>query len=43
MHPQADTLWRGPRWTLAVLLAVLGMLGPFDIDTYLPAFSGIDS
>lgn len=41
MHPQADTLWRGPRWTLAVLLAVLGMLGPFAIDTYLPAFSGI--
>lgn len=41
MHPHADTLWRGPRWTLAVLLAVLGMLGPFAIDTYLPAFSGI--
>ena len=41
MHPQADTLWRGPRWTLAVLLAVLGMLGPFAIDTYLPAFAGI--
>lgn len=41
MHPHADTLWRGPRWTLAVLLAVLGMLGPFAIDTYLPAFTGI--
>ena len=41
MHPQAETLWRGPRWTLAILLAVLGMLGPFSIDTYLPAFSGI--
>lgn len=41
MHPQADTLWRGPRWTLALLLAALGMLGPFAIDTYLPAFSGI--
>ena len=41
MHPQAQTLWRGPRWTLAILLAVLGMLGPFAIDTYLPAFSGI--
>jgi DHA1 family bicyclomycin/chloramphenicol resistance-like MFS transporter len=26
---------------LAVLLAALGMLGPFSIDTYLPAFSGI--
>jgi DHA1 family bicyclomycin/chloramphenicol resistance-like MFS transporter len=24
-----------------VLLAVLGMLGPFSIDTYIPAFSGI--
>ncbi len=41
MHPQAQTLWRGPRWTLALLLACLGMLGPFSIDTYLPAFSGI--
>jgi DHA1 family bicyclomycin/chloramphenicol resistance-like MFS transporter len=30
-----------PRWALAVLLAVLGMLGPFSIDTYLPAFTGI--
>jgi DHA1 family bicyclomycin/chloramphenicol resistance-like MFS transporter len=38
MHPQADTLWRGPRWGLALLLACLGMLGPFSIDTYLPAF-----
>ncbi|MBX9612775.1 MAG: multidrug effflux MFS transporter [Burkholderiales bacterium] len=41
MNPNADTLWRAPRWALAVLLAVLGMLGPFSIDTYLPAFSGI--
>ena len=41
MHPDAATLWRGPRWTLAVLLACLGMLGPFAIDTYLPAFDGI--
>ncbi len=41
MHPDAASLWRGPRWTLAVLLACLGMLGPFAIDTYLPAFSGI--
>ncbi|WP_027015443.1 multidrug effflux MFS transporter [Comamonas composti] len=37
MHP----LWQGPLWALAVLLAVLGMLGPFSIDTYIPAFSGI--
>ena len=41
MNPNASTLWRGPRWTLALLLACLGMLGPFAIDTYLPAFDGI--
>jgi MFS transporter, DHA1 family, multidrug resistance protein len=41
MNPDADQLWRAPRWTLSVLLAVLGMLGPFSIDTYLPAFAGI--
>lgn len=43
MNPNADQLWRGPRWALAVLLAVLGMLGPFSIDTYIPAFAGIGS
>ena len=41
MNPDAQQLWRGPRWALAVLLAVLGMLGPFSIDTYIPAFAGI--
>lgn len=41
MNPQASMLWTGPKWALAVLLAVLGMLGPFSIDTYLPAFAGI--
>jgi DHA1 family bicyclomycin/chloramphenicol resistance-like MFS transporter len=41
MHPDALTLWRGPRWALALLLAGLSMLGPFAIDTYLPAFAGI--
>lgn len=41
MNPDAHTLWRAPRWALAVLLACLGMLGPFAIDTYLPAFTGI--
>ncbi|MBN8505596.1 MAG: multidrug effflux MFS transporter [Burkholderiales bacterium] len=41
MHPQAASLWPHPRWMLAVLLAGLGMLGPFSIDTYLPAFDGI--
>ena len=41
MNPDADKLWRAPRWALAVLLAMLGMLGPFAVDTYLPAFDGI--
>ena len=43
MNPDAAQLWRAPRWALAVLLAVLGMLGPFSVDTYIPAFSSIDS
>ena len=43
MHPNAHTLWRLPQWAFAILLAVLGMLGPFSIDTYLPAFSGISA
>ncbi len=41
MNPDAAALWRGPRWTLALMLAGLGTLGPFSIDTYLPAFDGI--
>lgn len=41
MHPQAHALWRAPHWMLAALLAMLAMLGPFAIDTYLPAFEGI--
>ncbi|NQW79939.1 MAG: multidrug effflux MFS transporter [Polaromonas sp.] len=41
MNPDAANIWRAPRWALAVLLALLGMLGPFSIDTYLPAFSGM--
>jgi DHA1 family bicyclomycin/chloramphenicol resistance-like MFS transporter len=41
MNPNAHTLWTAPRWTFSILLALLGMLGPFSIDTYLPAFSGI--
>jgi DHA1 family bicyclomycin/chloramphenicol resistance-like MFS transporter len=41
MNPDAAQIWRAPRWALAVLLAVLGMLGPFSIDTYIPAFIGI--
>ncbi len=43
MNPDARQLWRGPMWALSVLLATLGMLGPFTIDTYLPAFAGIAS
>lgn len=41
MNPDARELWRAPQWALAVLLAMLAMLGPFSIDTYLPAFGGI--
>ena len=41
MNPDAATLWRRPRWLLALLLAGLGTIGPFSIDTYLPAFAGI--
>lgn len=41
MNPDAHHIWQAPRWALAVLLAMLGMLGPFSIDTYIPAFSGI--
>src|SRR5574343_565961 len=39
MNPHAQTLWRAPQWAFAVLLALLGMLGPFSIDTYIPAFA----
>jgi DHA1 family bicyclomycin/chloramphenicol resistance-like MFS transporter len=41
MNPDAAKIWQAPRWALAALLALLGMLGPFSIDTYIPAFSGI--
>lgn len=37
-HPSP---WSAPRWVLAALLAGLATLGPFAIDTYLPAFTGI--
>jgi MFS transporter, DHA1 family, multidrug resistance protein len=35
--------WVKPRWWLAALLAALAMLGPFAIDTYLPAFNSISA
>jgi MFS transporter, DHA1 family, multidrug resistance protein len=41
MNPQASQLWRAPRWALSILLAALATVGPFSIDTFLPAFSGI--
>src|SRR3982751_1195985 len=41
MNPDARTIWQAPSWALAILLACLGMLGPFSIDTYLPAVTGI--
>ncbi|HNU11526.1 MAG TPA: multidrug effflux MFS transporter [Rubrivivax sp.] len=41
MNPDAAHLWRGPRWALPLLLAGLSMIGPFAIDTFLPAFAGI--
>lgn len=41
MNPDAEKLWSRPRWLLAALLAALATLGPFSIDTYLPAFAGI--
>ncbi|HEY5634561.1 MAG TPA: multidrug effflux MFS transporter [Burkholderiaceae bacterium] len=39
-YPTPD-LSRVPRLGLAFLIASLGMIGPFAIDTYLPAFAGI--
>lgn len=41
MNPDSHDLWRAPRWAFAALLALLGMVGPFSVDTYLPAFAGI--
>ena len=41
MTSEPSKMWRGPRWLLAALLAGLATLGPFSIDTYLPAFTGI--
>ena len=32
---------RTPRWLLALLLAALATIGPFAVDTYMPAFGGM--
>jgi DHA1 family bicyclomycin/chloramphenicol resistance-like MFS transporter len=39
--PHVAPLWRAPLWALTLLLALLGTLTPFSIDTYLPAFSSM--
>ncbi len=39
----SDTRPRPPSGTLALLLAALAMLGPFSVDTYLPAFPAIEA
>ncbi len=41
MHSDAQNSWKLPMWMLAILLAMLSMLGPFSIDTYIPAFAAI--
>ncbi|GAA3981631.1 multidrug effflux MFS transporter [Comamonas faecalis] len=41
MPTETTHQWRGPLWAIAILLALLGMVGPFSIDTYLPAFPAI--
>jgi len=43
VNPEAQSLWRAPQWAFAILLAVLGMLGPFSIDTYLPGFAAMEA
>lgn len=40
-HPSSTPQWQGQRWSLVLLLAAMGMLGPFSVDAYLPALSGI--
>ena len=41
MPSNAQQPWKLPMWVLAILLAMLSMLGPFSIDTYIPAFAAI--
>ena len=41
--PHSHRQTRSFRWGFAALLASLATLGPFSIDTYLPAFAGIQA
>lgn len=41
--PEADQPSRKQSTRLAILLAALAMLGPFSVDTYLPAFPAIQA
>ena len=41
MPPKSHAHHAMPRWVFALLLAALAMLGPFAIDTYIPAFTGM--
>ena len=41
MPPKSHAHHATPRWVFALLLAALAMLGPFAIDTYIPAFTGM--
>jgi DHA1 family bicyclomycin/chloramphenicol resistance-like MFS transporter len=41
--PASHVASRRFRWSFAALLAALATLGPFSIDAYLPAFSGIQA
>ena len=39
--PHSPSAARTRHWGLAALIAALSMIGPFTIDTYLPAFGAI--
>jgi DHA1 family bicyclomycin/chloramphenicol resistance-like MFS transporter len=41
MNPHSAHVRKAPAWALSLPIACIGMLGPFAIDTYLPAFAGI--
>ncbi len=41
MPPKSHAHHATPPWVFALLLAALAMLGPFAIDTYIPAFTGM--